>query len=837
MDLKQITQKLNAELKGDTRKLVFWYDDSAEFAEDIDRLSLENAKVYKLENDNQFYTKYFFECVDTVTNYLVYAPFPKPPVRDNHLWDTIRYSKEFFTDRASLICVDLGIKDEYKPLIQKYIKFFGAKDRTEKFYQLQLEKYNKDIIEIAIMSILCKCRTASFEEVVRAIIMEADFENNKFMLEIDKYGLMESFWQLCERQFGYHDVSPSIKKLTITFFITYTAHYMKTEPPKSWSNFLSFKSGTIIAFMDNVMNNVIYRETYDDLSRVIASDIKVEKYFDGIELEALYNCDTFEVIDELIIKWINEKLLTENITEMLAERDIPAICNDRIKKHFGDKYYTQYNMLINAFKIVSVSDYVCPSTLDKIIDQYKSKDCLIDENYRKFYRFYDALDNAEEFESLRELVENIYTNEYLETIITAYTSALDEENTTNNLPLQRNFYSRYVGSVKERVVVIISDALRYEVAHDLWAKLNSDEKCTASIEMMMAVLPSYTKLGMASLLPHSKLEITDDFKVLVDGKPCDSTTQREEILKTTKKNSRCVQFDDMVSLKREDLRKIFTGADVVYIYHNQVDARGDKANTENEVFAACEEAINEIYKMVRRLTEDVSAIRFIITADHGFIYKRDKLQESDKIDGLNSKDNFVNKRFILSGEPIRADGTKCFDLSTILDNDDTKSVTVPAGTNIFKATGGGQNYVHGGASPQEMLIPVIDVKTLKGHMETKPATISLVSITNKVTSLILSLDFIQSEPVTDVIKATTYKLFFISEDNEKISNECTYIADSKDTDARKRVFRLKFTLKNKKYDRNKKYSLAVYDVSNEMNEPVWSHDVIIDLAFTDDFGF
>ena len=35
--------------------------------------------------DNQFYTKYFLERVDKTTNYLIYAPFPKPDVRDNHL--------------------------------------------------------------------------------------------------------------------------------------------------------------------------------------------------------------------------------------------------------------------------------------------------------------------------------------------------------------------------------------------------------------------------------------------------------------------------------------------------------------------------------------------------------------------------------------------------------------------------------------------------------------------------------------------------------------------------------------------------------------------------------
>ena len=76
LNLKQITDRLNAEFTGDTRKLVFWYDDKGEFTEDIDSLILDNAKVYRLEQDNQFYTKCFLEREDTTTNYLIYAPFP-----------------------------------------------------------------------------------------------------------------------------------------------------------------------------------------------------------------------------------------------------------------------------------------------------------------------------------------------------------------------------------------------------------------------------------------------------------------------------------------------------------------------------------------------------------------------------------------------------------------------------------------------------------------------------------------------------------------------------------------------------------------------------------------
>ena len=61
LNLKQITDRLNAEFTGDTRKLVFWYDDRADFAEDIDTLQLENAKLLKLTPGSQFATKYFLE--------------------------------------------------------------------------------------------------------------------------------------------------------------------------------------------------------------------------------------------------------------------------------------------------------------------------------------------------------------------------------------------------------------------------------------------------------------------------------------------------------------------------------------------------------------------------------------------------------------------------------------------------------------------------------------------------------------------------------------------------------------------------------------------------------
>ena len=123
----------------------------------------------------------------------------------------------------------------------------------------------------------------------------------------------------------------------------------------------------------------------------------------------------------------------------------------------------------------------------------------------------------------------------------------------------------------------------------------------------------------------------------------------------------------------------------------------------------------------------------------------------------------------------------------------------------------------------------------RGHMETRNAEITLVTIAHKITNLITSMDFIQSEAVSDVVKAAKYRIYFISEDNEKISNENTYVADSREESAQKRIFRLRFTFKNKKYDKDKQYYLVVYDEDTGLEQ--WRHPVIMDIAFADDFGF
>lgn len=106
------------------------------------------------------------------------------------------------------------------------------------------------------------------------------------------------------------------------------------------------------------------------------------------------------------------------------------------------------------------------------------------------------------------------------------------------------------------------------------------------------------------------------------------------------------------------------------------------------MFTACYEAVDEIFAFIKRISTSGNTYHFIVTADHGFIYKRDKLQETDKIIHLADKEAFLNRRSIVSKEPLKDDGIISYSMGDIIGNDDSKMVSVPISSHVFKVTGG-----------------------------------------------------------------------------------------------------------------------------------------------------
>lgn len=283
-------------------------------------------------------------------------------------------------------------------------------------------------------------------------------------------------------------------------------------------------------------------------------------------------------------------------------------------------------------------------------------------------------------------------------------------------------------------------------------------------------------------------------------------------------------------MKTTELRAFTSGKEVIYVYHNRIDATGEAIKTENSVFRAVDDTISEIFKLVKKLSKSGNVYRFLITADHGFIYTRKPLEATDKLE----KEGFADRRFIISKSNLSRLGVYAVRLSTMLSSNDDRYINLAKGMSVFKC-GGGMNYVHGGSSPQELLIPTLYVKTQRGVVDTEYAMINLITEVRKVTNFRISLDFYQDKPVSDLVKAATYRIHFVSSDGEIISNEVIYKADSKSDKAGNRIASMRFDIKKKNYDNNLRYFLKV--INDKTNVEVLSRQVTMDLPFTDDFGF
>ena len=837
MDLKQIENKLNSEFQSDERKLVFWFDEKGQFADDIDSINLENAKVYKLQKDNFFYTKYFFEREDKSTNYLVYAPFAKPPVEENHLADTIHYSKEFFADKQSLMMADLQIPQKYRGVLTTYAKFFASNDRTTKFYDLNIESWNKDVIETGIMSVICKSRTLSFDEIVRIILVEGDLSNSKILQDFAKYDIEKRFWEKCNDYYGYYENEPSLEKFAVNLLITHTAYSYKGELPLQLQKFILPKRNNVDAFVSNFMNNFSYHEKYDEIADYVSTAVKLQDLVKKVEVERFIDSDTFKAFDEAIIGKLRDILLSDNKSQGINGYTFRDVCKLRITKHFKDEYYHQYEMLKSAFYLINdVSKYNPKSTYDKMLEDYINTDYLIDSAYREFYYNYDALDDNSEFEEIRQYVENIYTNTYLMKSSVAWSREVEKAYDDVRVPKQSGFYNKFVRTTanKKRLVVIISDAFRYECAMEFAKTMKKDTVVDVIQSYMLSTLPSYTALGMASLLPHSSITYDDNYKVVVDGMPTESMEQRQALLQKYQPNAVCLGFNEALNMKKEGYKQL-QGKNLIYIYHNQIDARGDKKASEHEVLNACQDSINEIAKLINRLSRFISASEFIITADHGFIYKRDSLEESDKVNITKIPDSYTNRRFIITKQPPIIEGSKTMDMKVFIGKDADTFVTIPNGSDIFKVQGGGMNYVHGGATLQEMVVPVLTVKTSKDKKDVINAPLVLMSLSRRITNLITYIDFLQQEPVGEGVNATTYKLYFEDARGGRISNEVVIVADKKDTAPERRAFKEKFTFKTGNYNSMSKYYLVVYDATTDAEQE--RYEYMMDIAFADDFGF
>ena len=155
-------------------------------------------------------------------------------------------------------------------------------------------------------------------------------------------------------------------------------------------------------------------------------------------------------------------------------------------------------------------------------------------------------------------VEGLYGNWFLGQLGGNWASVcadeLSEYGHILEVPKQTDFYKSKIKNADTRMFVIISDALRYEVAATLAEQLRREKQSKVELSSMQGIFPTITKFGMAALLPHDEITVEQHgeiLKVLADGQATDSN-YRDKVLKAANPKSIALKYTDIVSVKRPE---------------------------------------------------------------------------------------------------------------------------------------------------------------------------------------------------------------------------------------------------------------------------------------------
>ena len=700
------------------RRLVFWYDDNAQFQDIFTELQLPNIEKLELA-DIPFTTKYNLIVRSPNTSFLLYAPFREPSAEDNWLLDLQKSGLTFSADPAALIYADLGfIQRSLEPTIRKHLNFFNTQ-RTTALQALQLPANTNDReLTIGMLSVLTHLKSADATLLIRQVLMQGLLETeNPLWQEITTLLCAEAFWDTVRDHIGFHSTKPSLRSLMLKILISHLDIGIQGATPTEIKTNVISPPQRAYAFLDQWTRD---QQDAPNLKAIITQDIAEELHLfqtlESLPTETLIEGSTFEQIDQILIRRCVKTLL-ESPPDLDRWR---VWLNTRRTLFWSSDYLTTYDALEAAIHLTELKQQYNLSFTQpapQMFEAYATRLYKFDTAYRHFIVASDKAKPILRNSGLIEHVENIYVNGFLSNLGQHWSDALRSSPTfpqweLPTLPLQTNFFQSQVQGIidrndREKVFVIISDALRYEVAAELQEKLIKEVRGDATLTAQLSPLPSITRLGMASLLPGRDLEfLPKSGDVLRDNKSTQGIKARNTTLQANSRSEAiALSAAELLSMTIDQGREVIKPNRIIYIYHDVIDAIGDKAASERQVFDACETAIEEIIKLTKRICNSLNGTHVIITADHGFLYQRDSINPNDKL--IMPKDDEIletNRRYLVSHQPLEISGTLSFQIPY---SQEKLFITVPRGSVRFALQGRGAQYVHGGASLQEVCVPAL----------------------------------------------------------------------------------------------------------------------------------
>ena len=400
---------------------------------------------------------------------------------------------------------------------------------------------------------------------------------------------------------------------------------------------------------------------------------------------------------------------------------------------------------------------------------------------------------------------------------------------------QNDFYEERIKPMQKKVVVIVSDALRYEVAQELIGDL-AKSRHIATIKPALAMLPTETKYCKPSLLPHRELKLFgqgDCQDMSVDDNILNSTEKRSAHLQRYRDGGICVPFETVAEYNTDKNREIFKHS-LVYIFHDIIDKTGHDGNAK-QVTQSCREAISELATMIPKIHASYNVTEVYVTSDHGFLFNDIEFADKDK-HKIEEETMERSSRYYLTHSDKEVNGIAKFPLNEVsgMTNGDSVFVAVPQGTNRLAAPSGGYMFTHGGASMQEIIIPVITSR--QERTDTKqPVGVMVLDRKLSMQASRLRFKLLQTEAVSMEMKERIVRVAVYYND-EPVTPIKDIVLDKTDPSLDNRKIQVDLTL-NRNVDA-KVLQLKVFDATDEqMLNPIIKENVTNNTLIENDFDF
>lgn len=374
------------------------------------------------------------------------------------------------------------------------------------------------------------------------------------------------------------------------------------------------------------------------------------------------------------------------------------------------------------------------------IEAYTSKDgwYRLDQAQRRLEAWVANLDEEPEERPLG-VVRRAY-EDACHAMADGFTKALVRAGWTTAGSLhQTRIFSEVVSEGPKPVAYFLVDAMRFEMGAELAERLPKTSE--VSVRHAIGALPSITPIGMAALQPSA----SSSFTVIEQGGKLGARIEDSFLpdLASRKKFAAArvpklidLALDELLSLQPSRLAKKLNGAQVVVVRSQEIDHAGEMGFT-FQARQVMDTVIDNLARAIRKLAA-AGVEHAVVTADHGHLFFASDRDECMRTVAPGGNTVDLHRRCWIGRGGATPPGCMRVSASALGYASDLEFI-FPAGSGVFKA-GGDLAFHHGGPSLQELVIPVLTVRT-KVRESARPSAgpITATGLPDAVTNRIFSV--------------------------------------------------------------------------------------------------